>query len=84
MDKEYVIFNDVTSDGTEIELAVVDEFEYERKLYVASALVKDDEVDENTLFLYRLKENGKDDYEFEKIKDPKEYARVTKAYMSLG
>lgn len=83
MDKEYIIFTDTTKSGEEIELAVVDEFEYERKYYVASALVKDDEIDENTVFLYRVKMKD-EEYTFEKITDPKEYERVSRAYLSIS
>lgn len=83
MDKEYITFTDKLDDGSEIEMAVIEEFEFEQKYYVASALVEDDAVNENNIFIYRLRPNGKDDYSFERIADEKEFERVSKAYMYM-
>ena len=43
---EYVTFSITTKDGEEVELAVVDEFDFEDKHYVVGALIKDDEIQE--------------------------------------
>lgn len=82
-EKEYVIFTDTTGSGRVVEMAVVDEFEYERKYYVVGALVENDEINDENLFIYRLKLKGKEDYDVEKISDPKEYESVAKAYIEM-
>ena len=38
---EYVTFTITTKDGEEVEMAVVDEFDFEDKHYVVGALIKD-------------------------------------------
>lgn len=81
--KEYVTFSDTTKSGRKIELAVMDEFEYANKYYVAAALVEDDVINEESLFIYRLKLKGAVDYSVEKITDPKEYEQVAKAYEEM-
>lgn len=81
--KEYVTFSDTTKSGRKIELAVMDEFEYVNKYYVAAALVEDDVINEESLFIYRLKLKGAVDYSVEKITDPKEYEQVAKAYEEM-
>lgn len=83
MENEYVVFTDKTASGQEIELAVVEEFEYERKYYVACSLVENDEIDETNVFIYRMKLKGTDDYYFEKITDPKEFEKVSNAYLEM-
>lgn len=81
--KEYVTFTDITGSGREIELAVMDEFEFDKKLYVVGALIEDDRVNDENLFIYRLLLKGKDDYSVEKITDIKEYETVAKAYVEM-
>lgn len=78
--KEYITFTTTTKTGEEIELAVVDEFEFERKTYVVAALVEDDTIDEGSMFIYRsiIKE---DDFTVEKIEDAAEYERISEAYL---
>ena len=39
--KEYVTFTTTNREGNEIEMAIVDEFEYEHKNYVVGALIED-------------------------------------------
>lgn len=81
--KEYVTFTDITGSGREIELAVMDEFEFDKKLYVVGALIEDDRVNDENLFIYRLLLKGEDDYSVEKITDIKEYETVAKAYVEM-
>lgn len=81
--EEYVTFNITSKDGEEIEMAVIDEFEFERKNYVVSAVVKGDIVDEENLFIYRLKLKGQEDFEVEKITAPGEYEKVAEAYLAM-
>jgi len=80
--KEYITFNMTTKDGNEIELAVVDEFEFERKTYVVAALVEGDTINEDALFIYRsiIKD---EDFTIEKIEDAAEYERISNAYLEL-
>ena len=79
---EYVTFSVTTSNGTEAEMAVVDEFEFEHKNYVAVAQIKEDTINEDELYIYRVKEN-EDGFEVEKIKSQVEYERIAKAYMEM-
>lgn len=81
--KEYITFSDTTSSGRVIELAVMDEFEFEKKFYVVGALVEDDKVNDENLFIYRLLLKGKDDYSVERITDVNEYEKVAKAYVEM-
>ena len=49
--REYITFVVNTRDGDEVEMAVIDQFEFENKSYVAAALVEGDTVsDEGCLF----------------------------------
>ncbi len=79
---EYEVFNDVTSEGKEIELAIVDKFDFEEKSYVVAALVEGDEISEDGLFVYRLEGSGSD-AEIVKIDDPDEYSRIADAYANI-
>ena len=80
---EYVTFTVTAKDGREVEMAVVDEFEFERKNYVASALIENETVQEENLYIYRLVLKAGDDFSVEKITDPKEYQRVAEAYLEM-
>lgn len=80
--KEYVTFVTTNKDGSEIEMAVMDEFEFEHKNYVAAALIEGDTVHEDGLFIFRVKEMG-DDIKVEKIANPTEYQKIAQAYMEL-
>lgn len=39
---EYVTFSVTAKDGTELEMVVVDDFDFEKKHYVVGAIVKDE------------------------------------------
>ena len=80
--REYVTFHVTAKDGTEIEMAVVDEFEFEKKHYVVGAVVVDDEIQEDGLYIYKSVIKG-DDFEVEKITREFEYKRIAEAYMSM-
>jgi len=79
---EYEVFTDTTSEGKEIELAIVDRFEFEGKTYAVSALVEGDEISEDGLFVYRIEGEG-ESAEISKIEDPDEYSRVADAYAQI-
>lgn len=79
---EYVTFFTTTKDGREIEMAVVDEFEFNGKNYLVSALVENDTIVDDNRYIYRTKIN-KDGFEAEKILDAKMYESLTKAYLEM-
>ena len=80
--QEYVTFETTTQDGTSIEMAVVDEFEYKKQHYVAAAVINDDMINEDELYIYRsiLSE---DDFSVEQITDLKEYEEIANAYLDM-
>lgn len=80
--QEYVTFTTTTSDGKEVEMAVVDEFEYERRHYVVGAVIEDDTINEDGMYIYRSVIDG-EDFTVEKIDSEAEYMKVAKAYMEI-
>lgn len=80
--EEYITFHVTAKDGSDVEMAVVDEFDCDHKHYVVGAVVKDDVIDEEGQYIYRCKVQG-DDFTAEKITDGKEYEAVVKAYMEM-
>lgn len=80
--KEYVTFHVTAKDGSDVEMAVVDEFDLDHKHYVVGAVVKDDVIQENGTYIYRCVIKG-DDFTVEKIKDAAEYNKIAQAYMEM-
>ena len=80
--REYVTFTTTNKEGNEIELAVVDEFEYEHKPYVVGALIEDDTVNEEVLFIFKLK-SANEEIIVEKISNPDDYQMIAQAYMEI-
>lgn len=80
--QEFVTFQVTTMDGREVEMAVMEEFSFENKDYVAAALVEGDSINQDGVYIYRVKDT-KDSFEVEKIKNHVDYERVVKAYMEL-
>lgn len=80
--KEYVIFTITKSDGQEATLAVVDEFQYENKDYVAAALVDGDTINEDGIYIYKVKSSS-EEFEVEKITNRIDYEKIAKAYMEI-
>ena len=80
--KEYATFTTTNKEGQEIEMAVMDEFEFEHKNYVVGALIEENTINENGLFIFRVKELG-DDIKVEKILNPTEYQKIAHAYMEM-
>lgn len=78
----YVTFHITAKDGSDVEMAVVDEFEYDGKHYVVAAVVKDDEIDDTGHYIYRAVIKD-DDFEVQKITKEFEYNHVVDAYMSM-
>lgn len=79
---EYVTFQVTAKDGTEVEMAVVDEFDFEDKHYVVGAVVKDDTIQEDGGYIYESIVKG-DSFTVEKIKREFDYKRIAKAYMDM-
>lgn len=81
--EEYITFHITASDGRDVEMAVVDEFEFEHKNYLVSAVVENEEILDDDRFIYRVKLTRDDGFAVEKIPDMKEYERIAEAYMEL-
>lgn len=79
---EFVTFEVTTKDGETVEMAVVDEFEFEKKNYAACARVVNDEVDMDGLFIYKIVGDD-DNFTVEKIDDEAEYSKICQAYLEL-
>ena len=80
---EYITFTITTSEGQEVEMAVVDEFTFENKDYVAAAKVVDDTIAEEGLYIYKVK-IGEEDFTVEKINNKVDYEKIARAYMEMG
>lgn len=79
---EYVVFTVKDSEGNDVTMAIVDEFDFENKHYIVSARVIDDTISDEGQFIYKAKIIG-DDFEAEKITNHVDYERVVKAYMEI-
>lgn len=79
---EYVTFMVAASDGTEVEMAVIDEFEFENKNYVAAARVEGDTIDEDGIYIYRVKAG--EEFEAEKITNQVDYEKIAQAYLDMA
>ncbi len=80
--KEYATFTVTNKEGEEVELAVVDEFDFEHKHYVVGALIEGDTINEDGLFIYKAKIT-EDDFTVEKITNKLDYEKISKAYMEM-
>lgn len=79
---EYNTFEVTTKEGETVEMAVVDEFEFENKNYVVGAVIEGDTVNEDGLYIYKVKVS-EDDFQVEKITNQIEYEKVAQAYMEM-
>ncbi len=80
--EEYITFTVTTKDGSEVEMAVMDEFDFEGEHYVVGALIKDDTIEDDGRYIYRSIIDG-DDFSVEKIKREFDYKRIAEAYMNI-
>ena len=80
--QEYVTFHVTAKDGTEVEMAVVDEFDFENDHYVVGAIVENDTINDDGRYIYRSIMNG-DDFTVEKIKREFDYKRIAEMYLRL-
>lgn len=79
---EYITFHVTAKDGSDIEMAVMDEFDFENEHYVVGAVIKDDIILDDGRYIYRSVVNG-DDFTVEKIKREFDFNRIAKAYMEM-
>lgn len=79
---EYVTFHITARDGSDVEMAVVDEFDIENRHYVVSSVVEGDEIRTDGQYIYQCHIKG-DDFTVEPILDPGEFERVSRAYLKL-
>lgn len=79
---EYITFTTTTKDDSEVEMAVMDEFDFEGKHYVVGAVIKDDTIVDEGRYIYRSVMNG-DEFTVEKISREFEYKRIAEAYMEM-
>ena len=80
--QEYVTFHVTAKDGSDVELAVVDEFDFEDKHYVVGAVVEDDTINDEARYIYLSVIDG-DDFTVEKIEKEFEYNRIAQAYLHM-
>lgn len=80
--QEYVTFTVTSKEGAEIEMAVMDEFEFEKKNYVVGAVIEEDHIKEEGMYIYCASVKD-EELIVEKITDPKEYEKIAKAYMNM-
>ena len=78
--EEYITFMTETKAGEQVEMAVVDEFEFEGKAYGAASLVEDDTILED-VFIYRVKDT--EEFAVAKLRNNFEYEKVSKAYLEM-
>ena len=79
---EYVTFHVTARDGSDVEMAVMDEFDFEDRHYVVGAVVKDDTILDDGRYIYRSVIDG-DDFTVEKISREFDYKRIAEAYMNM-
>lgn len=79
---EYITFTTTTKDGSEVEMAVMDEFDFEGKHYVVGAMIKDDTIQDDGRYIYESVMKG-DEFTVEKIKREFDYKRIAQAYMEM-
>ena len=79
---EYVTFEVTAKDGTKVEMAVVDEFDFEKDHYVVGAVIEGDTINDDGRYIYRSVMKG-DDFTVEKIKREFDYRRIAEAYMRM-
>ena len=80
--QEYVTFHVTARDGSDVELAVVDEFDFEDQHYVVGAVVEDDTINDEARYIYLSKIDG-DDFTVEKIAKEFDYNRIANAYLHM-
>lgn len=78
--EEYVTFMVELSAGEEVEMAVLLEFEFENKEYVAAGRIENDEIQEG-IYLFKVKDG--EEFAVEKLRNKFEYDKVSRAYLEM-
>lgn len=78
----YVTFHVTSKEGADVEMAVVDEFDFENKHYVVGAVVENDEIKDDGRYIYRCVMKD-DEFTVQKITRAFEYNRIAEAYMQM-
>ena len=78
--EQYVTFETETSTGDTVEMAVLSEFEFENKEYVAAGLVEGDTIKEG-VYIYKVKDS--EEFVVKKLRNKYEYDKVSKAYLEM-
>ena len=79
---EYVTFTVTDKNGAEVEMAVVDEFDFEDEHYVVGAVIEEDTIIDDAHYIYRSIID-KDGFIVEKIRREFDYNRIAEAYMEM-
>ena len=77
---QYVVFTIETQAGETVEMAVLEEFEFEGKEYVAAGLIDGDTIQEG-IYIYKVKDS--EEFAVEKLRNKFEYDKVSKAYLEM-
>ena len=80
--QEYVTFHITARDGSDVELAVVDEFDFEDQHYVVGAVVEGDTINDEARYIYLSIIDG-DDFTVKKIEKEFDYNRIAQAYLHM-
>ena len=79
---EFITFHTTTKDGSDVEMAVMDEFDFEEKHYVVEAVIKEDTIQDEGRYIYQSVIEG-EGFRIEKIKREFDYKRIAQAYMNM-
>lgn len=79
---EFITFHTTTKDGSDVEMAVMDEFDFEEKHYVVAAVIKEDTIQDEGRYIYQSVIEG-EGFRIEKIKREFDYKRIAQAYMNM-
>ena len=80
--QEYVTFHVTARDGSDVELAVVDEFDFEDQHYVVGAVVEGDTINDDARYIYLAEIDG-DDFTVKKIEKEFDYNRIAEVYLHM-
>ena len=82
--QEYVTFHVKASDGSDLEMAVIDEFDFEKAHYVVAAEVKDDTVLDEGLYIYQAIIHEDGEFDVKPIRKAFDYRRIAQAYAEIS
>ena len=80
--EEYVTFHVTASDGSDVEMAVVDEFDFEHKHYEVGPHLNCLSIDDEGRYIYESIMDG-DDFSVKKIAKEFDYRRIAQAYVDM-